>query len=154
MLAAVSAAAATGDVRLIQAVKPADPVAVRALLQKQADVNGADPDGTTALHWAAYQGDAETTALLVRAGATSTPPIPGASRHGNQPPTTATRRSWPSFPGPEPTPTPSTANGKARHGITRREQLEPAAPKGLLCRRSAPGGGRPVAGRTLQGDPT
>jgi len=42
---------------------------VRALLQRKADVNAADPDGTTALHWAAYRDDVETADLLIRAGA-------------------------------------------------------------------------------------
>jgi ankyrin repeat protein len=42
---------------------------VRTLLQTGADVNAAQADGTTALHWAAYHDDAETVTLLVRARA-------------------------------------------------------------------------------------
>ena len=38
--------------------------AVRALLQQGADVNAAQGDGMTALHWAAERGDAEMTAML------------------------------------------------------------------------------------------
>jgi ankyrin repeat protein len=43
--------------------------AVRTLLQQGADVNGAQGDGMSALHWAADRGDAELTAMLVYAGA-------------------------------------------------------------------------------------
>ncbi len=43
--------------------------AVRALLQQGADVNAAQGDGMTALHWAAVNGDAELAATLVSAGA-------------------------------------------------------------------------------------
>ena len=43
--------------------------AVRALLQKRVDVNAADADGTTALHWAVRGNDAETVRALLRAGA-------------------------------------------------------------------------------------
>jgi ankyrin repeat protein len=43
--------------------------AVRSLLQQGADVNGAQGDGMSALHWAADRGDAELTAMLVYAGA-------------------------------------------------------------------------------------
>ena len=43
--------------------------AVRALLQKGADVNAAQGDGVTALHWAATRGDAELTSMLLVAGA-------------------------------------------------------------------------------------
>jgi ankyrin repeat protein len=42
---------------------------VRTLLQQGADVNGAQGDGMSALHWAADRGDAELTAMLVYAGA-------------------------------------------------------------------------------------
>ena len=40
-----------------------------SLLRQLVDVNAAQGDGATALHWAVYLDDAETTALLIRAGA-------------------------------------------------------------------------------------
>ena len=46
-----------------------DKVAVKALLQQKADVNAAQPDGATALQWAAYKGDLELAELLINAGA-------------------------------------------------------------------------------------
>src|SRR5688572_22284515 len=42
---------------------------VRALLKKGLDVNEAQGDGTTALHWAAIKGDAELAQMLIYAGA-------------------------------------------------------------------------------------
>ena len=42
---------------------------VRALLKKGLDVNEAQGDGTTALHWAAMTGDTELAQMLVYAGA-------------------------------------------------------------------------------------
>ena len=51
------------------AAQRGDKQAVSALLKKKADVNAPQSDGATALHWAAYLEDAETTALLIRAGA-------------------------------------------------------------------------------------
>src|SRR5262245_58210613 len=44
-----------------------DKDAVRGLLQKGADVNAAQSDGMTALHWAAYKGDAELADMLLYA---------------------------------------------------------------------------------------
>ncbi len=46
-----------------------DVPAVRALLQKGADVNAAQGDGMTALHWAARSGDVQLSALLIQAKA-------------------------------------------------------------------------------------
>ena len=43
--------------------------AVRALLKQAADVNGAQGDGMTALHWAAMKDDADLAQLLLYAGA-------------------------------------------------------------------------------------
>jgi uncharacterized protein len=42
---------------------------VRALIAQGADVNAAQGDGVTALHWAAMQGDAELAKMLIVAGA-------------------------------------------------------------------------------------
>ena len=70
LLAAVgSAQAAVDEVPLIEAVKRGDATAVRDLLAQSVDVDGAEPDGTTALHWAAHLGDAASVELLLDAGA-------------------------------------------------------------------------------------
>jgi ankyrin repeat protein len=42
---------------------------VAALVAKQVDVNAPQPDGTTALHWAAHWNDLKTAELLIGAGA-------------------------------------------------------------------------------------
>jgi len=57
-----------GDVRppLVEAAKNADKDALRALLQKKVDVNAAEADGSTALHWASYRDDLESADLLLR----------------------------------------------------------------------------------------
>jgi ankyrin len=55
--------------RLADAAMRADIAAVRSLLQESADVNETQPDGSTALHWAAHANNAELTELLIRAGA-------------------------------------------------------------------------------------
>ena len=54
---------------LIEAAKNVDRDAVRTLLKQGANVNAADTDGTTALHWASYRDDLEMTDLLLGAGA-------------------------------------------------------------------------------------
>lgn len=46
-----------------------DAAAVRALIEKGSDVNGAQGDGMTALHWAASRGDSAMAALLLRRNA-------------------------------------------------------------------------------------
>ena len=55
---------------------------VRALLAQQSDVNVAQGDGMTALHWAADRGDAAMTALLLRSGAKLT----GTTKNGGYAP--------------------------------------------------------------------
>ena len=54
---------------LLHAVRNQDHEAVRNLLRKSTDVNVRQPDGATALHWAAYLDDVETAKLLIGAGA-------------------------------------------------------------------------------------
>jgi ankyrin repeat protein len=54
---------------LADAAERGDRAAVRSLLQTGADVNAAQVDGMTALHWAVYNDDAETVAVLLRAKA-------------------------------------------------------------------------------------
>jgi ankyrin repeat protein len=51
------------------AAQAGDRETVRALLKKGADVNAAQGDGTTALHWAAMKGAAEMVQMLATAGA-------------------------------------------------------------------------------------
>jgi len=78
----LSIGAAGPVVPLVQAVKQADKVAVRAMLQQpQIDVNLSEPDGMAALHWAAYLDDLETADLLIRAGAN----VKAANRYGVTP---------------------------------------------------------------------
>jgi uncharacterized protein len=62
-------AAELGRPALIEAAKNGDKETLRSLIQKKADVNAADADGSTALLWAAYRDDLESADLLIRAGA-------------------------------------------------------------------------------------
>jgi len=54
---------------LADAVEKHDSAAVRALLEQRADVNSAQVDGMTALHWAVYHEDFDIAQSLVAAGA-------------------------------------------------------------------------------------
>ena len=54
---------------LVEAVKTGDIAAARALVAKGADVNAAEADGTTALHWAVQRNDVDLVSRLLRAGA-------------------------------------------------------------------------------------
>lgn len=69
VLAFGPATAATDDIRLVEAVQRRDVVAAQALVRKKVDVNTTQPDGATALHWAAHWNDLATADLLIRAGA-------------------------------------------------------------------------------------
>jgi ankyrin repeat protein len=64
-----SLVAATLDVRLVDAARKKDKAAVRSLLRQRVNVNTADVEGMTALHWAAHWNDLETVAALLKAGA-------------------------------------------------------------------------------------
>ncbi len=54
---------------IISAAKNNNIAAVQAALKQRADVNAAEADGTTALHWAARADNREMVRVLVRAGA-------------------------------------------------------------------------------------
>jgi ankyrin repeat protein len=69
LLMVAGAAAADGDLRLVEAVRNRDQQKVRVLLNQHADVNARSDDGATALLWAAHWNDVETADLLIRAGA-------------------------------------------------------------------------------------
>ena len=70
LLSVVLIGAAGGDRTLmVEAARNADANVLRALLKQGANVNAAEVDGTTALHWAAYRDDLESVDLLIRAGA-------------------------------------------------------------------------------------
>ncbi len=69
LLLAAPAPAQPPALRLVNAVRQQDRDAVRALLREPVDVNARQPDGATALHWAAYLDDVETAELLIGAGA-------------------------------------------------------------------------------------
>ncbi len=88
LIAAAGAAEAAADVA--NAAEAGDGALVRSLLETGADVNVPQPDGTAALHWAAYHNDTDTAALLVGAGADvnarnryGTPPLSLACTNGN-----------------------------------------------------------------------
>ena len=80
MLAAFVAWAADAP-RLVDAVKSGDKATILALLDSHADVNAAEADGSTALHWAARLDDLDLAERLLRAGAH----VNAANRYGITP---------------------------------------------------------------------
>ena len=69
VLFAGTVAFAGSEQRLVEAAKARDLTAVRWLLDEKVDVDGAQPDGATALHWAAYWNDLDMVEVLLDAGA-------------------------------------------------------------------------------------
>ena len=74
------AVADAADVLLIEAAKSGDVETVRAMLP-QVDVDEAQEDGTTALHWAVHLDNATLVDLLIKSGAT----VRAANRYGMTP---------------------------------------------------------------------
>lgn len=60
---------AVGDTRISDAAQKGNLAVVQSLLKQNVDVNAAQGDGNTALHWAAYRDDLEMARLLIQAGA-------------------------------------------------------------------------------------
>jgi len=82
--------AQTSTPALADAAEMQDGALIRGLLQEGVDVNAAQVDGMTALHWAVYHDDADMAGLLVRSGADvnaenryGVPPLSLASTNGN-----------------------------------------------------------------------
>jgi ankyrin repeat protein len=68
-----AAPAASSDAVVADAAMRGDADAVRTLLRDGADVNAAQGDGMTALHWASLNGDLAIVNVLLPAGATTEP---------------------------------------------------------------------------------
>jgi ankyrin repeat protein len=69
LLSAACALAAWAEPPLVDAAMNGDIKTVRGLLRATVDVNAAQPDGMTALHWAVHRNDAEMARALLTAGA-------------------------------------------------------------------------------------
>jgi len=80
-LAPLTVSAASVDARLADAAMRGDQDAVRSLIADRSAVNSAQPDGTTALHWAVRHDDVVTTDLLIKAGAN----VKAVNRYGVSP---------------------------------------------------------------------
>jgi uncharacterized protein len=90
MFALAGTAQAADTATLADAAEQRNRALIRELLATGADVNAAQVDGMTALHWAVYNEDAETAGLLVRARANvnvtnryGVPPLFLACTNGN-----------------------------------------------------------------------
>ena len=73
---------AAADAPVADAAMRRDGAKVRLLLKQGADVNAAQGDGMTALHWAASHGDADEARMLISAGAR----LDAVTRNGNYTP--------------------------------------------------------------------
>jgi len=93
VLALSVALGAQSSAPVADAAMSGDRAAVKTLLQQGSDVNAAQGDGMTALHWAAMKNDAELAQMLVYAGANvkattrlgGNTPLIIAARNGNAP---------------------------------------------------------------------
>src|SRR5580765_654090 len=81
LLLLTPALAHAGATDAADAAQKKDLSALRALVQHKADVNTAQPDGTTALHWAVMWNNDEAVSLLLRAGAN----VKATNRYGATP---------------------------------------------------------------------
>ncbi|MGE3579451.1 MAG: ankyrin repeat domain-containing protein [Vicinamibacterales bacterium] len=64
-----AAHAAARSAAVIEVARSGNAPEMRVILARKVDVNVAEPDGSTALHWAAHRGDAALVDLLLQAGA-------------------------------------------------------------------------------------
>jgi ankyrin repeat protein len=85
VLAAAALEAAAPDTRLPEAARTADRETVDRLIAAGNPVDAAEPDGTTALHWAVYHDDLAMAGRLLDAGAN----VNAANRNGATPLTLA-----------------------------------------------------------------
>src|SRR5262245_44856231 len=90
VIGVAAASIAAENPTLADAAEQRNAALVRTLLAGRADVNTAQVDGMTALHWAVYHDDTEMTGLLVGSGANvnatnvyGVPPLSLASMNGN-----------------------------------------------------------------------
>jgi ankyrin repeat protein len=77
----VGVAAAASDLRMIDAASRDDKAALKSLIAQHADVNAAQPDGTTVLDLVVRADDTESAAALLKAGASAK----AANRYGITP---------------------------------------------------------------------
>ena len=68
-LFAVGVHAAPARAPLADATEKMDRAQIRALIKQHVNINAAQPDGMTPLHWATYHDDPDIAQLLIRAGA-------------------------------------------------------------------------------------
>src|SRR3970040_2714496 len=80
-------AVVAAETPLLDAVKRGDRSSALAHATEKIDVTAGEPDGTTALHWAARQDDLELADRLFKGGADAQP----ANRHGSTPLSLAAR---------------------------------------------------------------
>jgi len=86
---AALAAPAPDDPRLVDAVRQGDRDAVRSLLAERVDVNAPQPDGSTALAWAAHRNDLDTAEMWATASSCSAEIRPATSGSS-----TVTKPGW------------------------------------------------------------